>query len=153
MTLRVPSAVHRHRRWANSLRSHTAHLFSGAGCTARSCHQARGAQMGSADQLARLVLSFRRAPTRPARCEERPSLEPAGRGRTKADVPLGIFITESGLQKGRSGPDNERRMVCPTPLCEMKTRIRRKRYRRVQDHAETRSAFLGPLDKIFLPYE
>ncbi len=41
MALRVPSAVHRHRQRANSLRSNNARLFSGAGCTARPCHQAR----------------------------------------------------------------------------------------------------------------
>jgi hypothetical protein len=41
MALRVPCAVHRHRRRANSLRSDTARLFSGAGCTARPCHKAK----------------------------------------------------------------------------------------------------------------
>ena len=41
MPLRVPCAVHRHRQRANSPGSNTARLFSGAGCTARPCHQAR----------------------------------------------------------------------------------------------------------------
>ncbi len=41
MALRVPCAVHRHLRRANSLRSNSAHLFSGVGCTAQPCHQAR----------------------------------------------------------------------------------------------------------------
>jgi hypothetical protein len=49
MALRVPCAVHRllrpcsgqARQRANSPGSNTARLFSGAGCTARPCHQAR----------------------------------------------------------------------------------------------------------------
>ena len=44
----IPCAVHRHWRRANSLRSNSARLFSGAGCTARPCHQARGVKCGKA---------------------------------------------------------------------------------------------------------
>jgi len=39
MALRVPCAVHRLRRRANSLRSNNARLFPGFGCTARPHHQ------------------------------------------------------------------------------------------------------------------
>ena len=41
LALRVPCAVRRPRRCANSLRSNNAHLFSGVGCTARPGHKAR----------------------------------------------------------------------------------------------------------------
>ena len=41
VSLRVPCAVRRLRRRANSLRSNNARLFSGVGCTARSHHKAK----------------------------------------------------------------------------------------------------------------
>jgi hypothetical protein len=58
MALRVPCAVHQHRRCANSLRSNSARLFPGVGCTARPCHQARGTYCERPVQLAEPVLSF-----------------------------------------------------------------------------------------------
>ncbi len=55
MALRVPSAVHRPRQRANSLRSNTARFFSWTGCTARPCHQARVDHREIAAQLAGLT--------------------------------------------------------------------------------------------------